>query len=238
MELKAAHAQRSLRDLARPQRVPILQRYFKTGPGGYGEGDLFLGLMVPEVRAVARDFRGLPLVEVKKLVRGKYHEERLLGYLILTLQYAQAKKAEARRGEIFRFYVRNRAGANSWDLVDTTAPYVLGAWMWEHPAERKLLYRWARSKNVWDRRLSILSTFTFIRELHFADTVALAEKLLQDEHDLIHKAVGWMLRECGKRNIRVLRSFLKQHSARMSRTTLRYAVEKLGPVERALSRRK
>lgn len=231
--ISARAAQAALRDLARADRREVLQRFFKTGPGEYGEGDVFLGATMPDVRAVAKLFRDLPRPEVRKLVRSKFHEDRMLGFVILTLQYKAARKDFKTRQAIFEFYLQNRAGANNWDLIDVTAPSVLGEWMWENPQARKQLYAWSQSKDLWERRLSILCTQAFIRRGHFQDTVVIAEKLLRDEEDLIHKAAGWMVRECGKRDPDVLRGFLRKYAGRMPRTMLRYAIEKLSPTERA-----
>ena len=231
--LRAASAASALRRVARKERVQNQRRFFKTGPGQYGEGDYFLGATMPEIREVARCHRDLDLSEIRKLIISKYHEDRMLGFVILNLQYHRAKKDEERRQAIYQFYVKHRTCANNWDLVDVTAPGILGAWMWDHAKDRKRLHEWVKSKNLWERRLSILCTLAFIRRGHFDDTIRIAEKLLQDEHDLIHKATGWMMRECGKKDVAILRSFLSRHATEMPRTMLRYSIERLSPAERA-----
>ena len=189
---------------------------------------MFLGIRVPEQRKIAKKHRDLPLEEVAVLVRSEFHEERLTGLLILTYRYP--KSTPEQKEALFNFYVAHVPWINNWDLVDVTAPNVVGAWLQDRP--RDLLYEWARSQNLWERRLAILSTLHFIRQDDFEDTMQLARMLLSDAHDLIHKAVGWMLRETGKRSPAVLISFLDQHSHRMPRTMLRYAIERLPEPQR------
>jgi len=220
---RAADVQNELRALADPSQATHLARFFKTGPGEYGEGDRFLGIRVPEQRKIAKKHRDLPLDDVAVLVRSEYHEERLTGLLILTYRYP--KSTPEQKEALFNFYVAHIPWINNWDLVDVTAPNIVGAWLTGRP--RRQLYEWAGSENLWERRIAILSTLHFIRQDDFEDTMQLAEILLNDTHDLIHKAVGWMLREAGKRNQDVLISFLEEHSHRMPRTMLRYAIERL-----------
>lgn len=214
--------QRELRRLGDPQRAGILQRFFKTGPGEYAEGDKFLGITVPQTRKLVRKYSHLTLNQVQTLLGSDYHEERLLAVLILVAQF---KKADAElQQRIFRFYVKNKRYVNNWDLVDSSSPVIVGGFL--RDKERTLLYDYAQSKNLWDRRIAIMSTFTFIRVGDFSDSLALARILLRDSHDLIHKAVGWMLREIGKRDLTTEERFLDAHSSQMPRTMLRYAIEK------------
>ena len=218
----AADVARAIKKLADKKQAAILQRFFKTGPGQYGEGDRFLGIKVPVQRQVAKQFFSLPLPEIKKLITSKYHEQRLTGLLILVDQFSKADRT--RQKKIFDFYFKNISGINNWDLVDLTAPNIVGTYLLNRP--RTVLYRFARSKNLWERRIAIIATFAFIRHNQFADTIKISKILLTDRHDLIHKAVGWMLREVGKRNQQMLKRFLNQNVPKMPRTTLRYAIEK------------
>jgi len=211
-----------------PDRARMPQRFFKTGPGQYGEGDQFLGLTVPMLRSVARQHLGLELVEAGKLLQSGWHEARLLALLIMVGQYQRAEAAQ--QLAIYRLYMRSTAYINNWDLVDASASHIVGAHLQQR--DRTPLLRFARSGNVWRRRIAILATFHYIKQGEFAETLRLAELLLQDEHDLIHKAVGWMLREVGKRDQAVEEGFLKTHAARMPRTMLRYAVERFAPAVR------
>jgi 3-methyladenine DNA glycosylase AlkD len=213
-----------LRRLADPRRAEVLRRYFKTGPGEYGEGDVFIGLTVPQVRDLARRHRGRPLPEILALGRSKIHEARLLALLLLVDRFKQEPAA------VYRAYVSLFPHINNWDLVDASAPQILGGWL----DGRGLtpLRTWASSKNLWVRRMSILATQHFIRKGRFAPTLDVARRLLGDAHDLIHKATGWMLREVGKRDKAVLVEFLRRQARRMSRTTLRYAIERFPEGER------
>jgi len=205
-----------------PGQAEILQRFFKTGKGEYGEGDVFLGIKVPVQRSIAKKYYGLSLLKIKELLKSKIHEHRLVGLLILDGKY---KKAGAEEKEnIFNFYLQNLKNVNNWDLVDLSAPNIVGNFLFKR--DKKILYKLARSENLWERRIAIISTFTFIREEEFGDALAISELLLNDKHDLIHKAVGWMLREVGKKDLEILESFLKQHYKKMPRTMLRYAIEK------------
>jgi 3-methyladenine DNA glycosylase AlkD len=214
--------------LADPERAAGVARYFKTGPGEYAEGDRFLGIRVPDLRRVARRHRDVPLEEVERLLESPWHEHRLVALLILTLRYQRADEPERER--IVGLYLARRAAANNWDLVDLSAPALLGLHLLHRP--RHLLYQLAAAESVWDRRIAVLSTLAFIRRGDFADTLSLAERLLGDPHHLIHKAVGWMLREVGARDEATLVRFLTRHAPRMPRTMLRYAVERLPATQR------
>ena len=220
--LSAAAVHRRMKALADPARAVGHQRFFKTAPGEYGAGDRFLGITVPVLRTLARDFRDLPLRETTQLLGSPWHEERLLALLILVRQYARGdtRKREA----IHRLYLKNSAWINNWDLVDVSAEHIIGAHL---PAGRRgLLRRLARSKLVWERRIAILATFHYIKQGEYRDTLAIAGLLLDDSHDLIHKAVGWMLREVGNRDRVAEERFLDTNAGRMPRTMLRYAIER------------
>ena len=200
----------------------ILQWFFKTGKGEYGEGDKFLGIRVPKIREIAKKYKKLTPEEINKALKSKYHEERLCALLILVEKYSKAGEGE--KEEIVKFYLANTKYINNWDLVDLTAPKILGKHLLNR--NRKILTKLSRSENLWERRISILSTFEFIRNKDFSDTLKISKKLLKDEQDLIHKAVGWMLREIGKRDLKTEEEFLKKHYNKMPRTMLRYAIEK------------
>jgi len=213
---------RELTKFGRPERAKAAAWYFKTAAGEYGHGDVFIGVSVPEQRRLAKRYASLPLGEVRRLLRSKWHECRLTALLILVRQYEAADAAG--RARLARFYLTNRARVNNWDLVDSSAPHILGRELLTK--NRAILYRLARSRDLWERRIAILATFAFIRAGEFGDALALAQLLRQDTHDLIHKAVGWMLREVGNRNSAAEEKFLRQHAAAMPRTMLRYAIEK------------
>lgn len=212
------------------EKAKFVARYFKTGKGEYGEGDKFIGLTVPQMRNIAKKYRDLPLRDVEKLLHNKIHEYRLTALLILDEQFrrADAKKQK----EIISLYLRNTKYINNWDLVDLSAHDLLGAYLLNKPRERKILYRLVKSKNIWERRIAIITTYAFLRKKDFADTLAIAEILLHDTHDLIHKAVGWMLREAGKMDEKALTNFLAKHYRVMPRRMLRYAIERLGESKR------
>ena len=212
-----------LNKLADKKQAAILAGFFKTGLGQYGAGDIFLGIKVPVQRAVARSYENLSLVELQKLLNNKIHEYRLIALMILLSQYKKADSAGKKK--IVKFYLRNTKNINNWDLVDLSCYYILGDYLLAKP--RGILYKLAGSKNLWEKRISIISTFAFIRNKEFSDTLKICEILLNDRHDLIHKATGWMLREAGKRDEAVLMRFLDKHYKTMPRTMLRYAIEKL-----------
>jgi 3-methyladenine DNA glycosylase AlkD len=210
-----------LRKLGDRERAKILRGFFKTGPGGYGEGDVFIGVTVPELRRLAKK-HDLPVTAIRKLLRSPVHEERLLALFMLIRTYSKAAPDLKKR--IYELYIANTRYINNWDLVDLSAHHIVGDYLKER--SRKPLYRLAKSKSLWERRIAMLSTFRYIKENDFEDAVAVAEILLEDEEDLIHKAVGWMLREIGKRYIKTEEQFLKKHYKKMPRTMLRYAIER------------
>ncbi len=207
------------------KRAEASKRFFKTGKGEYGEGDKFLGITVPESREVARKFINLDLKEIEKHLRSEWHEERLIALLILAENY---KKNKDKR--IVDFYLNNLEAVNNWDLVDTSAPYILGEFLLEK--NKEILYRLAKSDNLWERRIAIVATFNFIKNNKFDDALKISKLLLKDTHDLINKAVGWMLREIGKRNEKLLENFLEKNYDSISRTTLRYAIERFAKEKR------
>ena len=220
---------RDMRRLADPDKAALLQRYFKTGPGEYGAGDVFIGLMVPQTRQLAKKYAGLPLSAARRLLRSPIHEERLLALLILVRRFERGRDDD--RARLFEFYLRQTGRINNWDLVDLSAPKIVGAWLLDRP--KAPLRRLARSANLWERRIAVLATFAEIAAGRADTALDLAERLLADPHDLMHKAVGWMLREVGQRcSRRELESFLDAHAAVMPRTMLRYAIEKLPAAER------
>lgn len=214
--------QNALRKMANPKQAALLQRFFKTGKGEYGEGDMFLGIKVPAQRKVVAEFKDLPLVEAKKLLVSRFHEHRLVALLILVKQFERGDAAI--RKKIFDLYLANARRVNNWDLVDLSAPNIVGVYLLDKP--RAVLYKLVKSKSLWERRIAVLATFAFIREGDFQDALKIAHLLLRDPHDLIHKAVGWMLREVGKKDQKALEQFLKKYSRAMPRTMLRYAIEK------------
>lgn len=230
-ELTAASVLAALQAVATPERAKSSQWYFKTGPGEYGEGDVFLGCTVPQTRTIAKRFQHLPLEQIDELLDSVWHEARLTALHILVGQFQRAK-TRVHRTELFDFYLGAllRGRINNWDLIDTSAPY-LGQLLVEHP-RKTLIINLSRSPVLWERRAAIMFTFAHIRASEFGVPQHMAINLLHDEHDLIHKAVGWMLREIGNRNIEVLRGFLSKYHTVMPRTMLRYAIEKLDADER------
>jgi len=219
---------KDLRHIADKKKAVVLRRFFKTGKGQYGEGDIFLGVTVPKQRALVRKYwRDVSLKDLDKLITSKVHEERLIALFILVKQYEHA--GAGLRSKIFRFYLKHAKHINNWDLVDMSAPNIVGAYIFEYrDGGTTILNKLARSSELWERRISILATFYFIRKGHPDHTLKLAKILLADKHDLIHKAVGWMLREAGKRcGEKTLTAFLDAHYKKMPRTMLRYAVERL-----------
>jgi 3-methyladenine DNA glycosylase AlkD len=217
-----------LRKLGNKQRAESSQRYFKTGPGEYGEGDRFIGITVPELRKLSKEYQGIPLTEVTQLLHSPIHEERLLALLILVRAFA--KGDEHVKETIFNIYLKNTRYINNWDLVDLSAMYIVGAFLMAK--SKKPLFTLAKSKDMWERRIAIIATFYFIKEGKFTDAMKIARMLLSDMEDLIHKAVGWMLREVGKRHLATEERFLKEHYKKMPRTMLRYAIEKFPEAKR------
>ena len=228
MPVTLAAVRKRLRDVADPKDAIFLQRFFKTGPGQYGEGDHFLGIRVPMTRTLSREFAGLSIADVEKLLHDKWHEARLLALVMLANRYSRGGPSE--RETIFRAYLANTAYINNWDLVDLSAPNIVGAHL--ESRSRAPLDKLAISKSLWERRIAIVATHWFIRHNQYDDTLRISTGLLGDTHDLIHKAVGWMLREVGKRDERVLESYLDDHATHMPRTALRYSIERLSPVKR------
>lgn len=218
-----------LRELGNDEIAAHSQRFFKTGKGEYGEGDRFLGIRVPVIRKCVKDYRSIALEETLELLKSPYHEARLLAALILVAQYGSAE-SRSQQGIIYRAYLSHTRCINNWDLVDSSADRIVGAHLFS--GDRKPIYRLARSGNLWERRIGIMSTFHFIKQGAFTDTLAVSELLLNDEEDLIHKAVGWMLREVGKRDQKVEEVFLDKHYQKMPRTMLRYAIERFPEKER------
>lgn len=208
----------------------FLQRFFKTGPGQYGEGDIFLGIRVPAVRKLAQEYKSLPIKEILSLLHSPYHEIRLFALISLVNTFTKTDKPTQKK--IYDLYLANSKFINNWDLVDISAPNIVGAYLLEK--SRKPLYQLAKSKSLWERRIAVLATFYFIKNNQYEDALKIAEILLRDQEDLIHKATGWMLREVGKRNTDIAENFLKTHCRIMPRTMLRYAIERLSPAKRKM----
>ena len=230
----AAQVQAELARLADPAQAAVLNRFFKTGPGEYAEGDRFRGLRTPQVRATVKRAEALPLAEIARLVESPWHEDRATGLLVAVRRFERVREPEVRR-ELYEFYLEAaRDGRiNNWDLVDITAPQIVGGWLRERTDRGRVLDRLARSRLLWERRIAALATLHFIRRQEYGDALRLAARLRDDPHDLMHKAVGWMLREVGKRDRAALDAFLSEHAARMPRTMLRYSIEKHSDAERA-----
>jgi 3-methyladenine DNA glycosylase AlkD len=214
--------QKKLKRLGNKEKARKHQRFFKTGPGEYGEGDIFIGVPVPELRRLSKEYKAIGQNEIKPLLQSPIHEERLLSLFILIHRYS--KKDEPEKKRIYELYLKNTKFINNWDLVDSSAGHIVGAFLFDK--SKNPLYDLAKSVNLWERRISIISTFYFIKHKQFTDTLKIAKILLPDKEDLIHKAVGWMLREIGKWDMSVEENFLKNHYKKMPRTMLRYAIEK------------
>jgi 3-methyladenine DNA glycosylase AlkD len=230
--MKASFALEELKAFGKKGRVSDLARFYKTGPGEYAEGDVFLGGSVPQTRSVASNYKDLPFDELDKLFKSHFHEARLCAAIILNLQFKAAKKIQDRK-KIFDFYMKQvRAERiNNWDIVDVSAPW-MGVYLTEVEDPMPLLIKLSKSKSLWQRRVSIILTFALIRAGELEPTITISKALLKDDQDLIHKAVGWMLRELGKKDVMLLRGFLQSHSHEMPRTMLRYSIEKLPEKER------
>jgi len=222
------HIRKRLRGLGRKRHAKVLQKYFKTGPGEYAEGDIFLGIRVPQLRSLSREYGDLRLKDVEKLLQSAIHEERLFALLALVNRFPKAGRLE--QSQIYRLYFRNTQYINNWDLVDLSAEHIVGRFLATRAKDP--LTCLAESAGLWDRRIAIMSTFHFIKAGNFSESLRIAGLLLHDEEDLVHKAVGWMLREIGKRGILVEEKFLKQHCREMPRTMLRYAIEKFPEAKR------
>lgn len=223
---------KALRQFADPVRATSAMRFFKTGRGEYGEGDKFLGVTVPQTRSLLPRSDDLSEADVLSLLRSQWHEERLLALLILVRRFETAASDKAAHGRFVRLYLANTKWINNWDLVDSSAPQILGAWLLRRERERAVLRRLARSKSLWEQRIAIIATQALIRDGQFEESLRLSEYFLTHPHDLMHKACGWMLREVGNRDIASLRGFLDRHAAHMPRTMLRYAIEKFSDSER------
>ena len=214
-----------LKKLANPEKAKAWQRFYKTGKDQYAEGDVFLGISVPEQRKIAKGYyKNIPLKEVEQLLESEIHEHRLTALIILVEKYKKAKKDNLQKRQIFEFYLKNTKKINNWDLVDLSAPNIVGDFSLKDGTH--IIRFLAKSDNLWEKRIAILATFAFIKKRNFGESLFIADALMNDEHDLIHKAVGWMLREVGKRNLPVLELFLSTRYKQMPRTMLRYAVEK------------
>ena len=222
-------ASEEIRELANEEIAKHSLRFFKTDKGQYGFGDIFLGVRAPKIRLIAKKHIDISIIDMKTLIQSKYHEERFLGLIILVNKYAKTKDTK-NRNQLYKIYVSSFKYINNWNLVDVTCPHVTGKHLIDK--DRTLLYKWAKSEDLWTKRIAMISTFSFIRKNDLEDTFKIAEILLQDKHDLIHKAVGWMLREAGKRDIKKEEAFLKKHYKTMPRTMLRYSIEKFPETKR------
>jgi 3-methyladenine DNA glycosylase AlkD len=220
--VNARIVQQRLQTLGSPENARLLQRFFKTGPGEYGEGDVFLGIRVPTLRKLIRDYQDLPLAEITELLCSRFHEARLLALLLLVHAYQRGD--DHQREQIYTLYLQHTRFINNWDLVDTSAEPIVGRQLWQR--SKQPLYALARSELLWERRIAIMATFHYIKQGEFNETLQIAQRLLCDPADLIHKAVGWMLREVGKRDQLTEEAFLRRHYKIMPRTMLRYAIER------------
>jgi 3-methyladenine DNA glycosylase AlkD len=233
--MTAKNIHKELETYSTPEKKEFLPYFFKTGKGQYGEGDKFLGVVVPDTRKVAKKYKDISFGELSKLLNNEYHECRLCALLILVEAFRKTKN-EAKRKEIVDFYLSHTHWINNWDLVDLSAKDILGEYLIDK--DRNILYKLADSSLLWDQRIAVVSTFAFIRRNDHKDILALSEKLLHHKHDLMHKAIGWMLRETGKKSKESLIGFLDKHYKEMPRTMLRYSIEKLTPEERAFYMKK
>jgi len=232
-----------LMNLKDEKKRKTLQKFFKTGKEEYGEGDLFLGIKVPETRQIAKNNKCLILKDIQELLNNKYHEVRLCGFIILVDKYEETKNKKKKKRknkenehskeDIVNFYLKNLKFANNWDIVDLSCYKILGDYIAEHKEKRKILFELMKSNNIWERRVAIVSTFALIRKNEIDEVYLISEKLLNDKEDLIHKAVGWMLREAGKRDDARLKKFLEKHAMNMPRTMLRYSLEKFSEKDKS-----
>ncbi len=226
--MNANEISKRLREMGNQEDAGFLQRFFKTGPGQYGEGDIFLGIRVPAVRRLVKEYKELPLKDVLFLLKSPYHEIRLFALISFVNTFATAD--ESTKNKIYDLYLANTRYINNWDLVDLSAPNIVGRYLFTR--SRKPLYKLAQSQNLWERRIAVLSTFYFIKNNQSDDSLQIVEILLKDKEDLIHKAAGWMLREIGKRDLETAETFLRKHCRTMPRTMLRYAIERFSPDQR------
>ncbi len=210
------------------EKAIIYSKFFKTKKGEYGEGDLFLGLTMPQQRILAKKYHAISLQELQELLQSKFHEHRMTALVILVNKYEKSNLEN--KEEIFNFYLKNTKNINNWDLVDVTCHKIIGDYLLDK--KRSVLYRLAKSNNLWEKRIAVVSTFRFIKENQFEDTLNISELLINNKHDLIHKAVGWMLREVGKKDQKIEENFLKKHYKEMPRTMLRYAIERFDKTKR------
>jgi 3-methyladenine DNA glycosylase AlkD len=217
-----------LQRLANKEKAVTLQGFFKTGPHEYGEGDVFLGITVPKLRKLVKECDGIPITETVTFLKSEIHEERLLALLMLAGAFSKGDAAA--RQKIYNLYRKNTRYVNNWDLVDLSAPSIVGSYLLDK--SRKPLYEFAKSRDLWKRRIAIMATFCFIKQDEFNEALIISKMLLADDHDLVHKAVGWMLREIGKRSLSVEEKFLRQHYKKMPRTMLRYAIERFPEAKR------
>lgn len=216
-----ASLQKETKKLGNKKKAKVLQRFFKTGEGEYGYGDVFIGLTVPQSRTIAIKYKDLPFEDILKLLHSEIHEERLIALLILVHQF---QKEELLQRRIYEFYLKNTKFINNWDLIDLSSDKIIGAYLIDKP--KSVLYKLAGSQNLWERRIAMIATYNFIKNGEFDDALGIAEILIGDQNDLIQKALGWMLREIGKRDLKTEERFLKKHYKIMGRTALRYAIEK------------
>lgn len=230
MQLKAIQVRQALNGLADPERAKVSKGFFKTAPGEYGEGDQFWGITVPKQRVVAKQFRELPLDQISNLLADPIHECRLTALFVLVSQFGRLKDQVSRK-EYCDFYLSNLSGVNNWDLVDSSAPQIVGVYLLGE-RDRRVLIKLSKSKNLWEQRIAVVANQALIKESQFEMILDVAARLMEHPHDLIHKAVGWMLREVGGKELSVMRGFLDQYAGRMPRTMLRYAIEKLNEKER------
>lgn len=231
MEIKLQDLLDELQKNANPERAKNFKWFFKTGKGQYGEGDKFLGITVPHLRIISKKYQNLELKDLQKLLGNKFHEYRLSALMILRMKYSSyVKTSEDKQKAIVQFYLKNTKKINNWDLVDLSCHHILGHWLLDK--DRKILYALAKSKNIWEKRIAVISTFEFMRNNQYIDTLEISKILLNDKHDLIHKAVGWALREIGKKDKETEIKFLNKYYKAMPRTMLRYAIEKFSDKER------
>ncbi len=220
--MKALDIQRRLQRIGNKEHAAISQRFFKTGPGEYGEGDIFIGIRVPVLRKLAKEYKDLAVGEIRNLLRSPIHEQRLLAILLLVGKFE--KGDHGLKKSIYDLYLKSTGFINNWDLVDTSAEHIVGGYLMDR--SKRPLYRLARSNHLWERRIAIMATFHFVKRHEFSEALKISGMLISDRHDLIHKAAGWMLREIGKRDLETEEQFLKKHYKKMPRTMLRYAIEK------------